>query len=86
MKQNIDAHDVKHHANKMEREIKVRLQAFLTSTLGGDEGTTPRSRRFIPGTHWVRAWVGTRAGLLRAEKEKNPDLYQELNAGRPSIY
>jgi hypothetical protein len=39
---------------------------FLTSALDG--GKWSASRRFTPGesapgTHWIRAWVGPRAGL-----------------------
>jgi hypothetical protein len=42
----------------------------LTSALDGGEWTTSRrgrftSREIAPGTHWIRGWVGSKAGLDR---------------------
>jgi len=48
--------------------VEEYLRALLTSELDGGEWPASRSCRFIPGertssTHWIRGWVGPRAGL-----------------------
>jgi hypothetical protein len=48
---------------------------FLTSALVGDEWSTSRPGRFIPGerapgTHWIGGWVDLRASLDDLENRK----------------
>jgi hypothetical protein len=48
---------------------------LFTSALVGGEWSASRPGRFIPGeralgTHWIRGWVGRRAGLDGVEKRK----------------
>jgi hypothetical protein len=50
-----------------------RFHVFLTSALDGIEWSASRTGRFTPGerapgTHWIGAWVGPRAGLDNMEK------------------
>jgi hypothetical protein len=65
----------------------MKLHAFLTSTLDGDEWSASRSYRFIPvgtvpSTHWLGGWVDHRANLNAKKKrqifflrvEPNPDF------------
>jgi hypothetical protein len=47
-----------------------RSTFFLTSALIGGEWSPLRPGRFSPGTHWIRGWVGSRAGLDDVEEEK----------------
>jgi hypothetical protein len=42
---------------------------FLTSALEGGEWRASRPDRFTLGTHWIRGWVGPRAGLDTVEKK-----------------
>jgi hypothetical protein len=49
-------------------EVGVQLHAFLTSALDGGEWSDLRPGRFTserknPGSHWVRVWMGPRAGF-----------------------
>jgi hypothetical protein len=51
-------------------------QPFLTSALDGGEWLASCLSRFTPeegtpGTHWIRGWVGLRAGLESVEKIKS---------------
>jgi hypothetical protein len=41
-------------------------------------------RERIPGAHWMRGWVGHKAGLDIVEKRKISWPFQELNPGRPA--
>jgi hypothetical protein len=41
---------------------------FLTWALVGGDRSASCSDRFTPGTHWIRGWVGPRAGLDDVEK------------------
>jgi hypothetical protein len=42
---------------------------------------TPRER--VPGTHWIRSWVGSRAVLNAVVKRKFPSPRRESNPGTP---
>jgi len=58
------------------RGIKVQFHAFLTSALDGDEWLASRTGHFtpgerVPGTLWIGACVGPRAGLHEATKRSN---------------
>jgi hypothetical protein len=62
---------------KTYEEVEVRLRAFLSSTVDGDEKATSRPGRFTPAketdTHWIGGRVGPTAGLNTAvAKRKNP--------------
>jgi hypothetical protein len=55
--------------------VDVQMYVFLTSALVGDELSASCSDRFnpgerAPGTHWVRGWMGPRAGVGIMEKCK----------------
>jgi len=55
--------------------MELQLHTFLTSALDGGEWSVSRSGRFTPrerapGTHWIRDWVGSRAGLEAVVKRK----------------
>jgi len=55
--------------------VEVSLHAYLTSALDGGEWSASRPGRFTPGkgvtvTHWIRGWVGPRAGLGAVAKRK----------------
>jgi hypothetical protein len=67
-----------------------RSTFFLTSVLVGGERSASRPGRFNPretasDTHWIRGWVGPRAGLDDMEKRKILTLLElELRPfGRP---
>jgi hypothetical protein len=49
--------------------VDVQMHILLTSALGGERSASCPSR-FTPGTHWIRGWVGPRAGLDAVEKRK----------------
>jgi hypothetical protein len=66
------------------------LHAFLTSALGGGEGSssgpgrfTPRER--TPGTHWIGGWVSPRAVLNAVVKRKIPSPLRESNPKTPIV-
>jgi hypothetical protein len=44
---------------------------MLISAIDGVECSASRPGRFTPGTHWIRGWVGPRAGLDNVKKKKN---------------
>jgi hypothetical protein len=55
--------------------VDVQIHVFLTLALVGGEWSASRPGRFTPeervsGTHWIRGWVGPRAGLGNMEKRK----------------
>jgi hypothetical protein len=57
-----------HHAMEAYWGVEVKLHAFLTSALDGDEWSASRLGRFtprerVPDNHWRWGWVGPRAGL-----------------------
>jgi hypothetical protein len=57
-------------------EWRYSFTHSLTSALGGSEWSASRPGSFTPretpsSTHWIRGWVGTRAGLDAVVKEKN---------------
>jgi hypothetical protein len=67
---------------------------FLTLLLDGGEWSVPCPGRFIPceivpGTHWIRGWVGPRASLDIVDKRKSCSC-QVSNPGclpcSPSLY
>jgi hypothetical protein len=70
--------------------VEVWLHVFLTSALDDGEWSASRTghinpKEGVPGTHWIRDWVGPRAGLDTAvAKWKIPRPCQESNVGRPS--
>jgi hypothetical protein len=62
---------------------------FVSSALGGDEFSTSRPRRFIPGerapdAQWIQGWVGPIVGLDAIEKRKKSCPFRESNPGRPA--
>jgi hypothetical protein len=65
----------KHVAMKTYERVEVLLHAFFISALDGGERSALRSGRFthgerVPGTHWIGAWVGFRAGLDTVARRK----------------
>jgi hypothetical protein len=50
--------------------VHVKIHIFLTSALTGVELSASCPDRIIPGTHWLRGWVGLTAGLDDVEKRK----------------
>jgi hypothetical protein len=61
----------------------------LTSSLDG-EWSASRPGHFIPwerapGTHWLRRWVGPRAGLDTVSKTKIPSPREESNPDHPIV-
>jgi hypothetical protein len=55
--------------------VDVYIHIFLTSALVGGEWSASRLGRFThgerdPSNHWIRGWVGPRAGLDDVEKRK----------------
>jgi hypothetical protein len=54
------------------------MHAFLTSAIDGGEWSVSRPGRFIlgetiPGSYWIRGWVGCRVRSGRGcEKKKSP--------------
>jgi hypothetical protein len=61
---------------------------FLASALDGGEWSASRPGRFnfkevVPGTHWIRGWVGPRGGLDALEKRKILHC-RKSNPGRPA--
>jgi hypothetical protein len=72
-------HLIKHYTVKIYRGVvDVQLHTFLTSALDGDEWSVSHLSHFMPkqrapGTHWIRGWVGPRAGLDVVEN-RNPSV------------
>jgi hypothetical protein len=63
----------KHYAMKAYGEVDVQSHIFFTSALAGGEWSASGTGRFAPrktatGTHWIKGWVGPRAGLDDVEK------------------
>jgi hypothetical protein len=61
----------------------------LTSALDGREWSASRSGRFtprerVPGTHWIRGWVGPRAVLDAVVKRKIPSTRRPARS--PALY
>jgi hypothetical protein len=61
---------------------------FLTSTQDGSQSSALRSGHFTsreraPGTHWIRGWVGPRAGLDAVGQRKISPL-PGIEFGRPA--
>jgi hypothetical protein len=55
--------------------VDVYIHIFLTSALVGGEWSASLLGHFTPeewapGAHWIRGWVGPRAGLDDVEKRK----------------
>jgi hypothetical protein len=55
--------------------VDVKIHVFLTSVLVGGEWSASRPCLFTPeerapDTHWIKGWVGPRAGLDEVEKRK----------------
>jgi hypothetical protein len=72
------------------REWRCSSGHSLTSALDGGEWSASRLGRFTPrerarGTHWIRAWVGTRASLDTVSKRKTPSSRQESNPEHPIV-
>jgi hypothetical protein len=66
------------------------IHALLTSAVDIDEWSasrpglfTPRER--VPGAHWIRGWVGTRAVLDAVVKRRIPSPHRESNPRTPII-
>jgi hypothetical protein len=67
--------EFKHYAMKVYGGVDAYIHIFLTSALAGGEWSASRPGCFIPwerapGTHWIGAWVGPRAGFDNVEKWK----------------
>jgi hypothetical protein len=65
------------------------VRPFLASALDGGEWSASRPGRFTPGerassTHWIKGWVGPRAGLDAVEKRTISFPCQKSNPGRPA--
>jgi hypothetical protein len=65
------------------------VEDSLPSALDGGEWSASRRRPLYPrerapGTHWIRGWVGPRAGLNAVEKRKISCRGREVNSGRLS--
>lgn len=60
---------VKHHVWGREGTAP---QFLNLDTLSGDEWLASRSDRFSPGTHWIRRWVVTGAGLNAIARKNSP--------------
>jgi hypothetical protein len=76
---------------KIYEGVDIQIHIFLTSALVGDEWSVTRPSRFTPGerapgTHWIRCWVGLRAGLDDMEKRKflHPPELKLRPLGRPA--
>jgi hypothetical protein len=68
--------------------VDIYTQVFLTSALDGDQWSASLPDPFIPGerapgTHWIGAWVGPRAGLDDMEKDQ---YGRKLNSLQNIIY
>jgi hypothetical protein len=71
--------------------VDAQIHISLTSALAGGEWSSSRPGSIIPrerapGTHWIGAWVGPRAGMDEMEKTKFfilPGLELRL-LGRPA--
>jgi len=64
--------------------MDVELHSLLTSALDGGEWSASRPGRFTPkerasGTHWIRGWVGPRAGLGTMVRRNIPSPYRDTN-------
>jgi hypothetical protein len=57
---------------KAFRGMAVEVHIFLTSALAGGEWSVSRPGRFTPGSHWIKGWVGPRAGMDNVEKILGP--------------
>jgi hypothetical protein len=66
------AYLIKHYAVKAYGGMDVQIHIFLISVLLGGEWSASRPGRFTPSTHWIRVWVGPRAGLNYVEKILDP--------------
>jgi hypothetical protein len=69
--------------------VEVQLHTFLTLALNGSEWSASRPNHFtlgerVPGTHWIRDWVGPTASLDMVTKRKNTCPCQESNPCRPA--
>jgi hypothetical protein len=77
---------IKHYATKAWRSGGI-APPLLTSALDGSEQSASRPRRFNPGPHSIRNWVGPRAGLDTIEKRHFcPLLGIEPRPASPSLY
>jgi hypothetical protein len=71
-------------------EVRYSSTHYLTSALDGGEWTAPRPDRFTPReiapvTHWIGAWVGTRAFLDAVVKRKTPSPRRDSNPRTPIV-
>jgi hypothetical protein len=60
---------------KVYGAVDVQIHIFLASAQARSEWLVSRPGRITPkerapGTHWIRGWVGPRAGLDNLEKKK----------------
>jgi hypothetical protein len=67
------AHSLTHYAIKTYGGADAQIHVFLTLALVGSEWSVSRPCNFTqgeraPGTHWIRGWVGPRAGVNDTEK------------------
>jgi len=70
-------------AIKVYGGVQIQLHSFLTSALGGGEGSGSH-----PGICGIGGWVGSRANLDILEKRKliYPDMDQTLGHSASSIF
>jgi hypothetical protein len=76
-------------AMKTNEGVKVKLHAFLTSTLDEGEWSASRlgpfnPRERAPGTHWIGNCTGPRAGLDVVVNRKYLCPCREFNSSRPA--
>jgi hypothetical protein len=72
----------KHHA--------MKTYGGVTSALDGGEWSASRPNRFnprerAPSTHWIRGWMGPRAGLDIVSRRKIPGPRRESNPDHPIV-
>jgi hypothetical protein len=67
---------IEHHAMKAPRILDLGSRWKCSASRTGS--FTPRER--APGTHWIRDWLGSRAGLDTVVKRKIPSRCRDSNS------
>jgi hypothetical protein len=58
--------------------VDAQIHIFLTFPLVAGECSVSHPSRIIPGTQWIRGWVGPRTGMQDTEK-RNACLCRDSN-------